>query len=432
VVEDPRKIAGYARDALLKAGAEKAQCLLTQSDKHEMNVDAGKLSLLRTTFDTRLALTALDGQRRGTSAGNQSDRAAVDRAVAECLDIARASQPDEAHDIAASQPAASFQAGDERPDLERMYFRLDELLDEIRSRHPKAVLRQAYVDFTHTRSYFVNSNGVDFAAHKGVYHGVLMFSSKEDGKVSSFNYTGFAVKNLDQPLLQCGSVATLLRQSGEQTSTRPVDGKFVGEVIITPDCLGDTLYFLVRSLSDFALVSGTSIYKDSLDQVIASPQLTLHSRPVSDEICDGYFVTGDGYAAANSTVVDQGVLKTFMLSLYGARKTGKARSVNDGSAWVMEPGTTSLEDMVKSVDRGVLMARFSGGSPSNNGDFSGVAKNSYLIEDGRIAYPLSETMVSGNFAGMLRSIRAVSTERVNYGQAILPWVVASGVTISGK
>lgn len=431
-MEAPKKIAEYARDALLKAGAAKAQCLLTQSDKHEMNVDAGKLSLLRTTFDTRLALTALDGQRKGTSAGNQSDRAAVDRAVGECLAIARASQPDEAHDIAEAQRAAAFTAGNERPDLGRMYFCLDELLQEIRVRYPKAVLRQAYVDFTHTRSYLVNSHGVDFTAHKGVYHCVLMFSSKENGKVSSFNYTGFAVKDLDQPLLLCGSVDTLLRQSGEQTSTQPAHGKFVGDLIITPDCLGDTLYFLVRSLSDFAMVSGTSIYKDSLDQAIASPQLTIHSRPVSEEICDGYFVTGDGYAAANSTMVDKGVLKTFMLSLYGARKTGKARSVNDGSAWVIEPGTTPLEDMIKSVQKGVLMARFSGGTPSNNGDFSGVAKNSYLIEDGQLAYPLSETMVSGNFAELLKSIRAVSTQRVNYGQAVLPWVAASGVTISGK
>jgi PmbA protein len=78
------------------------------------------------------------------------------------------------------------------------------------------------------------------------------------------------------------------------------------------------------------------------------------------------------------------------------------------------------------------MARFSGGRPSNSGDFAGVAKNSYLIEDGEIKYPVSEVMVSGNFAEMLRNVKAVSRERVNFGHAISPWVAVSGVTISGK
>ncbi|MEW6524631.1 MAG: TldD/PmbA family protein [Bacillota bacterium] len=431
-MQDPRQTAGYALDALLKAGADKAQCLLVQSDKHEMNVDSGELSLLRTTFDTRLALTALQAHRKGSSSGNKSDPESVDRAVAECVSIAQASQPDEANDIAGAQPREVFTTGADAPDLDRMHFRLQELLEAIRTRYPKALLRQAFLDFTRTKSYFVNSNGVDFETHKGVYHCFLMFSSRENGKVSSFNYTGFATRDLDRELISCGSLDTLLRQSGEQTTTRPMQGKFVGDLIITPDCLGDTLGFLVRSISDFAMISGTSIYKDSLGQEVASPRLTLHSRPVSDEICDGYFVTADGHAAASSTIVEEGVLKSFLLSLYGSRKTGKARAVNDGSAWVVDPGSTSLEDMVKSVKRGVLMARFSGGSPSINGDFSGVAKNSYLIEDGRIAYPLSETMVSGNFAEMLKSITAISSERVDYGEAILPWVAVSGVTISGK
>jgi PmbA protein len=88
--------------------------------------------------------------------------------------------------------------------------------------------------------------------------------------------------------------------------------------------------------------------------------------------------------------------------------------------------------MVKSVKKGVLLARFSGGSPSDNGDISGVAKNSYLIEDGEIKYPISESMISGNVADMLMNVTAVSRERVDYGFSIYPWVAVSGVTISGK
>ena len=80
---------------------------------------------------------------------------------------------------------------------------------------------------------------------------------------------------------------------------------------------------------------------------------------------------------------------------------------------------------------GILLARFSGGYPSANGDL-GIAKNSYLIEDGEIKYPISESMVSGNFADMLMNVKAVSKERVDSGRSIFPWVAVSGATISGK
>jgi PmbA protein len=91
-----------------------------------------------------------------------------------------------------------------------------------------------------------------------------------------------------------------------------------------------------------------------------------------------------------------------------------------------------FDDMVKSVEKGVLLSRFSGGSPADNGDFSGVAKNSYLIEKGKIAYPITEAMISGNMADLLMDITNVSAERTDFGFAVLPYVAASGITVSGK
>ena len=53
-MENPKQIVRDGLDELLKAGAGKAQCSLTLTDKHELNVDLGELSLLRTTFDLSL------------------------------------------------------------------------------------------------------------------------------------------------------------------------------------------------------------------------------------------------------------------------------------------------------------------------------------------------------------------------------------------
>ncbi|NMB45079.1 MAG: TldD/PmbA family protein [Firmicutes bacterium] len=431
-MQDPKQIAQYGLDALLKAGADKAECGLSLTDKHELNVELGEFTLMRTTYDTRIGVTAIRDSKKGSTSINRSDNDSLDRAAVEALDIAAASAPDAANDIAEAQPPAVFNSGSNAPDLDKMHCRMKEMLQSIEARYPRLVLRQAYLDFTHSRDYFLNSNGVDFVTNKGVYTFMAIFSSKEEEKVSSFNYTAFSVKDLEKALLSCGSLDMLLQQSAEQINTQPVQGKFVGDIIITPDCLGDMLYFLSYSLSDGPMISGTSIHKDKLNKQIASPILSIHSRPVSDEICNGYFVTPDGYAAQNSTIVQDGVLKTFLLSLYGSRKTGLDRAVTGGGAFVVDPGDTPFEEMVKSVKKGILLARFSGGSPSYSGDLSGVAKNSYLIEDGEIKYPISESMISGNLADMFMNVTAVSSERINYGFSILPWVAVSGVTISGK
>jgi len=73
---------------------------------------------------------------------------------------------------------------------------------------------------------------------------------------------------------------------------------------------------------------------------------------------------GEGYEARNATVVERGVLRTYLLDQYGARKTGLSRSVTAGGAVVVEPGTTPLDSLIKDIRAGILITRFSGGRPN--------------------------------------------------------------------
>ena len=252
---------------------------------------------------------------------------------------------------------------------------------------PRVVIRQAILDFTRTKKYFLNSNGVDFVTSKGIYRCLVFFCSREGERISSFNITGFSLKDLEQELLDCGSLDTLLRQSTEQITTHPLQGKFTGEVIITPDCLEDLIGFLTGAISDGPFISGTSIYRDKLNRQVAAPLFSLHSRPLDNEICDGYFVTADGYAARNSTIVEKGVLKSFLLSLYGSRKTGRPRAANDGGAYVVDPGETDFSDMVRSVEKGILLARFSGESPARTAILRAWPKTATSSKAGRSNTP---------------------------------------------
>jgi PmbA protein len=78
--------------------------------------------------------------------------------------------------------------------------------------------------------------------------------------------------------------------------------------------------------------------------------------------------------------------------------------------------------MLGAVDRGALVGRLSMGNPAPNGDFSGVIKNSFLIQGGTLGPALSEVMISGNIAQMLRDVLAVSRERIDTGSLLLPWL----------
>ena len=98
----------------------------------------------------------------------------------------------------------------------------------------------------------------------------------------------------------------------------------------------------------------------------------------------------------------------------------------------MPAGDQSLADILRGIDRGLLVSRFSGGSPASNGDFSGIAKNSFLIEHGQITSAVSETMISGNLAEMVNHLRGISRETVRNGYSLLPWFAVDGITISGK
>lgn len=419
-------------NSLLNSGAEKAQVSISSGEKYELNVAAGDINLLRTMYNTKLNFTIINEGKKGSVSLNKSDDAAINEAIKNVNELCNTAQIDEANDISSKQPPKEFKVGDVEPDLDLMYERLNKFKNTVKEKYPQ-VMVDAQFDFVHEYEEFLNSNGVDFKISKGMYNFGAMFTAKDGEKSSSFNYTGFSRTNLDKELINCGSLDVLLKQCTEQTHMKNLEGKFEGDVIITPDCLGEMIYFYCETfLSDMALISGSSLLKDKLNEKVANEKLTIHSKPVSDEITDGYFLTPDGFEVKNLTIIDKGILKTFLLSLYGANKTKGERALDIGRAYVVEPGEKTFDELVKSIDKGILLCRFSGGNPSANGDMSGVAKNSYYIENGEIKYPINETMISANLHKMFNCIKDISKERIDFGNSVLPWICVSDVVISGK
>ena len=74
-------IANYCIDQLKKAGADKSQCGVSFSEKKELNVETGEMSLFRTTFDTNIGLSVIVDQKSGTVSINKTDKESINDAV---------------------------------------------------------------------------------------------------------------------------------------------------------------------------------------------------------------------------------------------------------------------------------------------------------------------------------------------------------------
>ncbi|UTC74018.1 TldD/PmbA family protein [Treponema sp. OMZ 792] len=430
---DGIKHAEFILETIKKEGADKAVTRVSKSVKSEMNIDAGRLSLYRSTTDISVAMTSLVESKKGHISGNDLSEKALKENAAKAVSLSRSSEKDDGNDISPMQKAETLSYGDSEPNNEKMYDRLKEFLDYTKSTYPTLQLNQCILDFTRSEKVLANSNGVRFTQSSGIYNFAAMFFAKDGKGTSSFNYSGAAHLNLDKPLKDWGNLDEIMRENCEQTITTPLSGSFTGDIVITPMSMIDFVGTMVGLfMGNMPLITGTSIWKDKLNQKVLSDLFTLHSFPRKPGTELESLYTGDGFKTENETLIEKGVLKDFVLSLYGSKKTGLSRCVSGGEGLIIESGNTAKTDMIKAVKKGILLGRFSGGSPAANGDFSGVAKNSYLIENGKITKPLSETMIAGNIVKMFSDIISVSKEKVDYGNAIVPWMHSTGITISGK
>ena len=417
-------------EAIGQAGFDRAVCQVSHDELHELQSENGEINLFRTNFETDIRLSGIRDQRRASLGVNKTDEATIGQAITDLKAMAEGANADPAFDIAESQPAEVFSAGLDEPDYDLMYDRLKQVQDYVADAYPILNLRSVGITYFKRRSCLVNSNDVQFESVRGQYRVSVSFSSKDGLATSSMMYMGYSRYHLDDPLKDSVHLDSMFRQSTEQVQTKHLPGKFVGDLVIAPTCLSNFIGFLTARIGDGPMISGTSAYKDKLNEQVASDLLTLRSGPVSDEICSGYWVTGDGYKAQNSTIIDKGRLNSYLLGLYGANKTGLSRAVNGGGCYIVEPGEHRFEQIINQVEQGILINRFSGGRPNDRGDFSGIAKNSYYIKDGKIQFPIRETTVSGNMIELLQSIQSVSSERLDSGSSVFPWVRVSGITAS--
>ena len=426
-----------AREILAEAkaqGAEYAQCSVSEGAKKEFNVDGGRFSLMRTLFNRNVTITLLKEQKKGTVAINKFDSEAVKKAVSDVIAAAESGQPDAAWEYANEPAEKEFTDGAPECDTDKLFMRTKELLESIKEKHPTILMEQMITEHNSGTEVYMNTNGVNYVSNYGAYTFTLMYSAHEGEKSTSFYGSDITLKTLDKPILECGKIDWEISMVEKQLDPISLEGKFSGPVILAPAALYEIVLGTIMGnfVGDACMIDGTSIWKDKLGEQVADTRFNVSFEPYNDDVVVPSRHTGEGYETENFDLIKDGKLNSFCLSQYAANKTGNKRAGNNGRNIHVTAGEKTVEEIIKGIDKGLMVMRFSGGQPAASGEYSGVAKNSFLIENGKISKAISETMISGCVPEMLMNIRDISKDIANDGNNSLPFIAFDGITISGK
>jgi len=433
-IDDLRKVAETCKALLKDNGATRFNIGASISENNEFNIDGGKFSLFRTVFSNNLGITAYVGNKKGTSSINKFDDENLREACLNAITSAKAAEDDDAWEVAPKQENKIFSCGELYLDEEKLFMRLKEYLETVKKDYPLIMLEQVYSSHAQGVSIYLNSSETEFISMGGSYSLDTMYSAHDGDNSSSFTGDSVSFSNLDTPLIEIANMRKSLEDIQKQIYTESFTGKFVGTLVCPPGLMGEFVGSAIDLFTgDYSILNGTSIWKDKMDTKVADERLTVSFNPTDDRIVGSDDYTGEGYLSEDFDCIKDGVLKSMTISSYVANKSKTfKRAKNNSGSMIITPGEKSIDDIIKSIDKGIIVGRFSGGEPSSNGDFTGVAKNSFLIEKGKITKSLSETMISGNFADLLQNIIDISKDVTMDGGSVLPYISFGGVTISGK
>lgn len=410
-------------------GADDAQVTCARTETYEVNFERTDVTLLRSGADLATELSVIKDGRQGTSvfSGIQG----VEDAVGAALAAADAGVADAGFGVApeADGPEA-FDRGPQTCDREEMIRAVVAFLEELRATHPSISAETSHYSFVLGWRAFANSAGITRTSRRGAYRLSACFSARRGGQSTSLNHTGVSTLAPLPRLMAAGTLARLLDETVGSFDARPLAGKLQGDLIISPDCMASLMAVLARALDGHNLLAEATPYAGRLGEQVASPSFTLSNRPTWEAFADGSDFDAEGVPTTDVDVIVDGRLQAFLVDGYISRKMGLPRTAS-GLNLAVKPGDQSVEELIAGTRRGILLGRFSGGRPNRNLDFSGVAKNSFYVEDGEIKGALSETMVSGNLGQMIRDVRAVGRDLVNFGGCAFPWMAVQGATLCG-
>ncbi len=438
----------------VKAGASDAEAVAREGDEFSVNVRLGQVETLKESGSRALGLRVFLGKQSASTSTSDLTPDGIRLLVEGALALAKVTAEDPLNGL---PETGEFGAIEED---QHLYF------DDVyslpgserieRARRCEAAAMAADPRITNSdggsfdaatgRKVLANSRGF-MGSYRTSYAGVSAAplavdengAMQRDGWWSSAR--SFALVESPEAVGAEAARRTLRRLGARRVPTQKVPIVFAPEV--------------ARSLigSVFEAASGDSIWRHAsflagrLGETIAASNLTI----IDDNLMMlptgvGGFGTspfdGEGLPSRRTVVVENGVLKNYLLNTYTARKLGM-RSTHNASRGLagtpgigcgnlyLEPGKLTPEQIVGDVAAGLYVTGLMGfGTNIVTGDYSRGATGLW-IENGQLTHAVEEITIAGNLGEMLRNVTAIGNDLVFRGSVAAPTLRIDGMTIAG-
>ncbi len=397
-------------------GATAAEAGVSSDAGLSLTVRMGAPETIEHTRDNGLGVTVYFGHRKGSASTSDLSPQAVKETVEAACNFAKYTSEDPCAGLADADLMAT-----DLPDLD-LYHPWDLPLEqaiELATRC-EAAAREA-------DSRIVNSEGATLNSHSGLHvygnsHGFV------GGYPSSRHSLSCAVVGKQDGNMQRDYWYTLSRLSGELDSPESV-GRVAAQrtvsrlgarriptqqapVLFQSDVAVGLLRSFIGAIRGSALYRKASFLLDHLGQQIFPEYIQIHEEPRLLRGLASAAYDNEGVATTHRTYIDNGVLQSYVLDSYAARKLGMRTTGNAGGVRNLRINSGPLDraGLLRKLDRGLLVTELMGqGVNMVTGDYSRGAAG-YWVENGEIQYPVEEITIAGNMKEMFMGLLEVGSD----------------------
>ena len=447
---DLKQIAADIVQQAMAGGASAAECVVRQGDEFSTLVRMGQVETLKESGSKAIGVRVFYGKRAASTYSSDFSRQGLDKMVRSALELAKITSEDPYSGI----PEPS-QLGSISGDLDLFHQDVYSLPGEQRIDYARRAEKTA-LDFD---PRIKNSDGGSFDAATG--HKVLANShgfvgeyrrsycsvaavpiaQSDDGGMQRDYWFSVARKlhKLESPehVGQVAAQRTLRRLGARKVKTAQVP------VVFDPLVAASILEHIFEGVNGDSVYRGASFLAGKLGQKIAGSNLNV----IDDGTIPGGFGTspfdGEGIPTRRTVVIENGVLTSYLLNTYTAKKLGLQTTANASRGlagtpgigpgnYFVQPGGKTPQQIIADIPEGLYVTEFLGhGVNLVTGDYSRGASGLW-ISGGQLAYPVEEITVAGNLKELFFNISEIGNDLEFRGAVASPTIRIDGLTVGGE
>jgi len=447
---DLKEIAADVVRRAMQRGATAAECVIRDGTEFSTVVRLGEVETLKESGSKALGIRVFVGQRAANTWTSDLSPQSLQRMIDSALELAKVTT----EDPFASIPEAA-QLGSIDGDLDLYYDDVNSLSTAARIDYARRAERAA-LDFDPRIS---NSEGGSFDVATGRKvlansHGFLgefqrsycsvsavPIARDEQGKMQRDYW--YSVSRTMGKLESAESVGqTAAKRTLQRLGARKVKTARV-PIIFDPQVARSLLGHIFEAANGESIYRNASFLTGKLGEQIAGENVTV----IDDGTIPGGFGSSpfdmEGVPTRRTVVVENGVLKSYLLNTYAAKKLGLATTGNAsrglagnpgiGSGnFFLKPGVRTPRQIIGDVKDGLYVTEFLGfGVNLVTGDFSRGAGGLWIV-NGELTYPVEEITAAGNLKEMLRNISEIGNDLEFRGSVACPTIRIDGMTVAGE